>query len=506
MNSFIMRKKDIFFKKMDDLGLALTYADVRLRTSYAALMPDDVSLKTRFSLRVPLKIPLVSAAMDTVTDHSLAIEMAKLGGIGIIHRNFSPQEQAAEAAKVKYYRNGIVEKPICVRDSDRIDSILRKREEKGYSFHSFLVIDARGVLVGILTKNDFEFCDDLSKTAREVMAVNLVLAHARVPIDEAYAIMKKHKKKVLPIVDSRGEVAGMYTFKDLKRLVSGRVSEHNLDERNQLRVGAAIGVGADALARAALLVAEHVDVLVIDTAHGDSAPVMETLHELKSFFGDRVDVVAGNVSEGASAKRLIDAGADGIKVGQGPGSICTTRIIAGIGAPQVSAIYQCARVAEERDIPVCADGGIKYSGDIPIAIAAGASCVMLGSMLAGTKEAPGELVFFEGRQWKQYRGMGSVGAMTESIGSRERYNQRAVFQKSDLVPEGVEGLVPYKGDVRDVIVQYVGGLRRGMGYTGSKNIELLRTDADFVRLSPAGNIESHPHDVKITKESPNYYL
>jgi len=501
-----MRKKDIFFKKMEDLGLALTYADVRLRTNYSVTMPDQVSLETMFSRRVPLKVPLVSAAMDTVTDHRLAIEMAKCGGLGIVHRNFSPKEQASEVAKVKYYLNGIVEKPICVRDTDTIETILRRRDEKGYTFHSFPVIDAQGKLVGILTTNDFQFCDDARKTAREVMATNLVLASSCVPIEEAYAIMQKNKKKVLPVVNSRGEVAGMYTFKDVKRLVSGSFSLHNLDERNQLRVGAAIGVGTDALERASLLMEKHVDVLVIDTAHGDSLPVLDTLKQLKGIYGDRVDIVAGNISEGASAERLIAAGADGVKVGQGPGSICTTRIIAGIGTPQVTAIYQCAEAAERNGVPVCADGGVKYSGDIPIAIGAGASSVMLGSMLAGVKEAPGELVFFEGRQWKQYRGMGSVGAMTESRGSRERYGQSDVSRKSELVPEGVEGLVPYKGEVRDVLMQYIGGLRRGMGYTGTTTIEALREQADFIRLSPAGHTESHPHDVKITKESPNYYI
>ena len=498
-----MSKKDVFFQKMDELGLALTYADVRLRTSYSETMPDDVSLSTRFSRHVPLKIPLVSAAMDTVTTSRLAIEMASMGGLGIIHKNLSPKEQASEVAKVKLYLNGVVDTPICVRATETIGTILKRREEKGYSFHSFPVIDEHGKLVGILTKNDFEFCDDVRKTAREVMASNLVLVRSRVGTEEAYAIMKKNKKKVLPVVNADGGVGGMYTFKDLKRLMGG-LSEHNVDERNQLRVGAAIGVGNDALERSSLLVEKHVDVLVIDTAHGDSKSVIETLKHLKGIYGDRVDIVAGNISEANSVERLIAAGADGVKVGQGPGSICTTRIIAGIGSPQVSAVYGCARVASQGEIPVCADGGVKYSGDIPIAIAAGASSVMLGSMLAGTEEAPGELVFFEGRQWKQYRGMGSMGAMEANRGSRERYSQGDVMRKSDLVPEGVEGLVPYKGNVRNVLVQYMGGLRRGMGYTGTTTIKELQERADFIRLSPAGDTESHPHDVKITKESPNY--
>ncbi len=499
-----MAKKDVFFQKMDELGLALTYADVRLRTNYSEKMPDDVLLSTLFSRRVPLKVPLVSAAMDTVTTASLAIEMASMGGLGIIHRNFSPKEQASHVATVKFHLNGVVDKPICVRDTDTIESILRRREEKGYTFHSFPVIDEAGKLVGIITKNDFEFCDDIKKTARDVMASNLLLATSRIGIDIAYGIMKKNKKKVLPVINSKGELDGMYTFKDLKRVSSPGMEQYNVDERNQLRVGAAIGVGNDALERASLLVEKRVDVLVIDTAHGDSRGVIETVKQLKGIYGDRVDVVAGNVSEAGSAERLIVAGADGIKVGQGPGSICTTRIIAGIGAPQVTAVYNCARVGMMHSVPVCADGGIQYSGDLPIAIAAGASSVMLGSMLAGTEEAPGDVVFFEGRQWKQYRGMGSVGAMEASKSSRERYGQGDVAKKSDLVPEGVEGLVPYKGSVRNVLVQYIGGLRRGMGYTGATTIEELQERTDFIRLSPAGHAESHPHDVKITKESPNY--
>ncbi len=497
-------RKDVFFQKMDELGLALTYADVRLRTNYSEAMPDEVSLVTRFSRHVPLKIPLVSAAMDTVTTSRLAIEMASMGGLGIIHRNLSPKEQASEVATVKLYLNGIVDKPICVRDTDTIENILRRREEKGYTFHSFPVVDARGKLVGIITKNDFEFCDNIKKTAREVMASNLILVSSRVGTEDAHVIMKKNKKKILPVVNSKGEVDGMYTFKDLKRLSSPGMANYNVDERNQLRVGAAVGVGNDALERASLLVEKNVDVLVLDTAHGDSKGVLDSVKQLKGIYGDRVDIVAGNVSEASSAERLIAVGADGVKVGQGPGSICTTRIIAGIGAPQVTAVYNCSRVALLHEVPVCADGGVKYSGDLPIAIGAGASSIMLGSMLAGTEEAPGDLVFFEGRQWKQYRGMGSVGAMEESKGSRERYGQKDVARKSDLVPEGVEGLVPYKGSVRNVLVQYIGGLRRGMGYTGTTTIEELQEHADFIRLSQAGNDESHPHDVKITKESPNY--
>jgi IMP dehydrogenase len=497
-------KKDEFFKKAEALGLALTFDDVRLRTAHSKYMPDEVSVESRFSKHVPLKIPIVSAAMDTVTEHKLAIAMAKAGGLGIIHRNMNPKDQATEVARVKYHLNGIIDKPICVLVNESVGSILKKKREKGYSFSSFPVVDGSNKLVGIITGNDLDFCDDHSAAAAEIMEDKLITVDKAVGIDEAYNIMKRHKKKVLPVVDKKGRVAGLYTFSDLKRIKFDGSSLYNVDRRGQLRVGAAIGTGEDTLERVALLIEKRVDVLVIDTAHGDSVLVLETLRAIKEAYGGSVDVVAGNISEAESVRRLLDAGADGVKVGQGPGSICTTRIVAGIGTPQVTAVYNCSKEADRYNVPVCADGGIRYSGDIPIAIGAGATSVMLGSMLAGTKESPGELIFFEGRQWKSYRGMGSLGAMEDSRGSRERYRQKEVRRKNDLIPEGIDGMVPYKGEVSDVLIQYVGGLRRGMGYVGVRTIEELRQNADFIRLSQAGSRESHPHDVKMVKEPPNY--
>jgi IMP dehydrogenase len=480
----------------------LTYDDVRLKTGYSTIMPDNVFLISKFSRNVALNIPIVSAAMDTVTEFKLATELAKLGGLGIIHRSLSPDEQAAHVAKTKHHLNGKVERPIVVRESDTIRDILAIKERKEYKFSSFPVVSSTGRLLGILTGNDFEFCTDKSLPASQVMTPHPLTASPETSMQKAFELMIAQKKKVLPLVDHEGKVQGMYVFKDVKRILYGEAKQFNVDAKGQLRVGAAIGTGNDAFQRVEKLVEENVDVVVIDTAHADSLPVYETLKKLKQLY-PQLDVVVGNVSNAESARRLAEAGADGIKVGQGPGSICTTRIIAGIGSPQVSAIYQCAKIAATFNIPICADGGLKYSGDIPIAIAAGAHSVMMGSMLAGVDESPGEIVFVKGRQWKNYRGMGSLGAMSESASARERYLQ-GESGKDKLVPEGVEGLVPYKGKLASVIYQYIGGLRRGMGYVGAKDIEELREKGDFVKITSAGIKESHPHDLLITKEAPNY--
>ena len=491
-------KRDLFFKKIGDQGIALTYDDVRLTTGYSAVMPDGINIESKFSKNVGLKIPIVSAAMDTVTEAEMAIEIAKLGGIGVIHKNFSAQEQAAQVAKVKYHLNGLIEKPICFDENISIGEILACRKEKEFSFHSFLIIDKEHRLAGILTKNDFDFCEDLSLKAKQVMTKGVITGHPGVGLREAYRVMKESKKKAIPLVDKDGKVAGLYTFSDVKRILSGDSKSFNVDKNGRLRVAAAVGVYDDAFERVEKLVSEKIDLVVIDTAHGDSKGVVETLKALKKRYD--VDVLVGNISEPESAERLCRAGADGLKIGQGPGSICTTRIIAGIGKPQVSAIYECAKVAEKFGVPVCADGGLKYSGDIPIAIGAGACSVMMGNMLAGTKESPGEFRFHQGVQYKVYRGMGSLGAMERNKGSRERYNQG----KNDLVPEGMEGMVPYKGPLKEVVCQYIGGLRRGMGYVGAENIEDLRSIAQFVRITEAGKAESHPHDIVITREAPNY--
>ena len=481
-------------------GLALTFDDVRLRTGYSEVLPDNVDVSSRFSRNVPLKIPLVSAAMDTVTEYKLAIELAKLGGIGVIHRNLSIEEQAFNVSKVKHHLNGLIQKPICVFENDSIKSILYQAEEKKFEFRSFPVLDLQGKMVGLITRNDFDFCDDFDCMAKDMMSRDLLIAPENTTIDEAFFIMRDRKKKVLPLVDGQGNLVGMYAFSDVKRIKSDAVSSYNLDKKGRLRVAAAVGVGEDALKRVKALVEKDVDVIVMDTAHGDTKSVLETLKRIKSEFS--VDVVVGNVSVGESARRLAEAGADGIKVGQGGGSICTTRIIAGIGRPQVSAIYDCSKAVEGYGIPICADGGLRHSGDIPIALAAGAHSVMIGGMLAGTEESPGEIVFFQGRKWKAYRGMGSLEAMQANKSSRERYLQSD--GKKQVIPEGVEGLVPYKGSVSEVIFQYVGGLRRGMGYVGASSIEELRNKGEFDRISGAGIQESHPHDILITKDSPNY--
>ena len=463
-------------------------------------MPDQVNIESKFSRNVGLKIPVVSAAMDTVTEFGLAIELAKLGGIGVLHRSLNVEEQADHVARVKHHLNGLIEKPICVYEDESVLSILNRREEKSYPFHSFPVLSREGKLVGIVTGNDFEFNGDSSLSVGDIMSTELLSASRETTIDEAYDLMRKEKKKILPLVTDRGEVGGMYVFSDVKRIKTRSAETYNVDSKGQLRVAAAVGTGEEALERVERL-SKRVDVIVIDTAHGDSKSVIDTLKEIKRNYS--LDVVVGNVSIGESAKRLAEAGADGIKVGQGPGSICTTRIIAGIGRPQVSAVYDCAKAIEGYDIPICADGGLRSSGDIPVAIAAGANSVMMGSMLAGTEESPGNIVFVEGRQWKSYRGMGSIGAMETSRSSRERYLQQQTG-KNQLIPEGVEGLVAYKGKLGDVIFQYIGGLRRGMGYVGAISIEELREKGDFDRITAAGFSESHPHDIKITKDSPNH--
>ncbi|MGC9599393.1 MAG: IMP dehydrogenase [Minisyncoccia bacterium] len=494
-----MRKCDKFFKELEALGLAVTYDEVRLKTDYSDVMPSATVLTSRFSRNVPLKIPITSAAMDTVTESRMAIAMAKLGGLGVIHRGFTPKEQSEEVRRVKFHLSGLIETPITIRENMTFQEVETMRRERGFSFHSFPVVDARGKLAGLITENDFDFSGDGSQKVKSVMTRDLVTAPKGTSIDKAYEIMLKAKKKVLPLVN-RGNLVGMYLFSDLKRIKSGRSGKYNVDSHGRLRVAAAVGVNDDAMERAEALKG-FADVLVIDTAHGDSKDVIQTIKALKKAY--RVDVVAGNISRGESAKRLVAAGADGVKVGQGPGSICTTRIVAGIGCPQVTATYEVAKALEKTDVPICADGGIENSGDIPIAIGAGAHSVMLGKLLAGTKEAPGEVDFRFETPMKRYRGMGSLSAMEESRSSRERYRE-ANTAKDRFVPEGVEGLVPYVGELETVMHQYVGGLQKGMGYVGARTIEELRSNAEFIRISAAGIKESHPHGVRIVRDAPNY--
>ncbi len=488
-----------FFAKMDALGIALTYDDVRLKTGHSETMPANVNLQSRFSQNIPLQMPIVSAAMDTVTEHRLAIEMAKLGGLGIIHKNMTPEQQGEEVYRVKNHLNALIKNPVTVFENDAVSAVLQMRRERNLPFHTFPVLNDSGNLVGIVSQNDFDFCDDYSLPISDIMTTNLVMGAPGIVLSNAYKHMRNAKKKVFPLVNhSTGKLVGMYIFSDVSRIVRGESSQYNLDSNGQLRVGAAIGTGDETSERLEQLISNGADVIVIDTAHGDSTPVLRVLEAAKKRYS-HIDIVVGNVSESKSVKRLVDAGANGIKIGQGPGSICTTRIVAGIGCPQVTAVYSAALMAGE--IPVCADGGLRYSGDIPIAIGAGASSVMMGSMLAGTDESPGEIVFREGRRWKSYRGMGSLGAMQDHQGSRERYRQD---HSATLVPEGIEGLVPYKGTLGEVMAQYVGGLRAGMGYVGATSILELQEKADFIRMTAAGKAESHPHDVIITREAPNY--
>lgn len=494
--------KDQFFTAMAAQHLALTFDDVRLKTGHSDGIPPDSALASRFSTHTPLRIPIVSAAMDTVTEHKMAIAMARLGGLGIIHRSGTPEWQAKEVHRVKYHLNGMIDRPVCLYEHDTVATALSMIAERGYSFRSFPVVGPTHRLVGVMSSTDFDFCHDTpEKKISEVMTTDIITVPAGTPLAKAYTLMQQHKKKLIPVINQDRQVVGLYTWADVARIQRDRDQLINTDDRGQLRVGAAIGILPDAADRVAALVEANVDVVVLDTAHADSKAVFDTIAWIKEHY-PQLDVVAGNVSQPDSVARLIAAGVDGIKIGQGPGSICTTRIIAGIGRPQVTAVYWCAQAARP-EIPLCADGGIRHSGDIPIAIGAGAGCVMLGSLLAGTDEAPGEIIFLEGRQWKAYRGMGSLEAMAASRSSRERYGQTAVASEK-LIAEGISGIVPYRGPVAAVLAQYVGGLKHGMGYVGADSIGDLQRKADFDRISGAGQTESHPHDIRITSDAPNY--
>ncbi|MDO8556419.1 MAG: IMP dehydrogenase [Nanoarchaeota archaeon] len=488
---------------MESQRIALTFDDVRLKTCYSEVLPASVNLSSRFSRNVPLKIPVVSSPMDTVTEHAMAIGMAKLGGLGIIHKNLDVVDQVAEVRKVKRHLHGLIEDPVTVFADVSLQEVLAMRDQHKYSFHSFPVVDREGRLVGILTQDHFDFDGALRADAlvSDVMTKEPLVAVPETTLEDAYRWMVQVRKKMLPLVDADRYVKGLYVWGDVVRMQSGRSDLFNVDAKGRLRVGAAVGVYNDAFTRVAALLSEGVDVVVVDTAHGDSKGVIETVRALKDQYTS-LDVVAGNVSQGSSAKHLLDAGADGIKVGQGPGSICTTRIVAGVGCPQVSAVYRCVQ-AVGNNVPVCADGGLRFSGDVAIALATGATSVMMGSMLAGTKESPGELIFYDGRQRKAYRGMGSLGAMRAHRASADRYLQGG-SGSDKFVPEGVEGLVDYRGELSSVLHQYMGGLRASMGYLGAANVEMLQEHADFDYLTGAGMQESHPHDIQITHEAPNY--
>jgi IMP dehydrogenase len=476
---------------------ALTYDDVLLVPAYSEVLPKDTSTKTKLSKNIELNIPLISAAMDTVTEFEMAIAIAQEGGIGMIHKNMSIEQQAEQVRRVKRSESGMIIDPITLNVDAVVGDALKIMNE--YRVGGIPVIQEDGKIFGIVTNRDLRFQTDMAKPIQEIMTIEkLITAPVGISLEQAEGILMQYKIEKLPIVDANNNLVGLITYKDiLKKKNKPNAAK---DKLGRLIVGAAVGVTPDLEHRVAALVKAGVDVVSIDTAHGHSKGVIDALKNIKKQF-PTLDVICGNVATGEAALALAEAGADAVKVGVGPGSICTTRIIAGIGMPQLSAVYLCAKALEDTGIPVIADGGIRFSGDIVKAIAAGASSVMLGSLLAGTEEAPGEIVLYEGRKFKSYRGMGSVEAMED--GSKDRYFQDATDDVKKLVPEGIVGQVPFKGMVREILYQMSGGLKAGMGYCGAADIEELKK-AKFVKITASGMKESHPHDVRITKEAPNY--
>ena len=477
----------------------LTFDDVLLIPAYSEVLPKTVELKTRFSRNITLNVPFVTASMDTVTESAMAIAIAREGGIGVIHKNMTIEEQAHQVAIVKRAENGMIYDPVTIRRGKTVKDALEMMHD--YHIGGIPVVDDENRLVGIVTNRDLRFERRLDKTIDEVMTCeNLVTTHQQTDLQAAAAILQENKIEKLPVVDSENHLVGLITYKDITKAKDKPMACK--DEKGRLRVAAGVGVTADTLERAKALVEAGADAIVIDTAHGHSKGVIEKLREVKAAFPN-VDVVVGNVATGAAAKMLVDNGADGVKVGIGPGSICTTRVVAGVGVPQLSAVYDVFSTLRGTDVPLIADGGLRYSGDIVKALAAGGSCVMIGSLVAGTEESPGDTIIFNGRKFKSYRGMGSLEAMEQKNGSKDRYFQGDTKDVKKLVPEGIAGRVPYKGTVQEVIYQLTGGLRSGMGYCGAPSIDRLH-DAKFTRITNAGVLESHPHDIAITSEAPNY--
>lgn len=480
------------------IGESLTYDDVLILPEYSDILPRDASLKTKLTKNLEINAPIVSAAMDTVTESALAIAIAREGGVGIIHKNMSIERQADMIRKVKRSESGMIKDPITLGVDATIGEALGIMKDN--KIGGIPIVDSNNVLVGILTNRDLRFEKDLSRKAAEVMtSENLVTATKGIDLNKAEAILQSNKIEKLPVVDAEGKLSGLITFRDIKK-----VTEHPnacKDEFGRLRVGAALGITPDVLDRVKALVHAGVDVVALDSAHGHSKGVLDCLRKIKEAYPD-LQVIGGNVATAEGAKALADAGADAVKVGVGPGSICTTRVIAGIGVPQLSAIMDAVSVLKERGIPVVADGGIRYTGDIVKALVAGANTIMAGSLFAGVDEAPGETVIYEGRKFKTYRGMGSIEAMKQ--GSGDRYFQDPEEEIKKLVPEGIVGRVPYKGTLAEVMYQYIGGLKAGMGYCGASTIPQLQEKGRFVKITTAAVRESHPHDIAITKEAPNY--
>ena len=474
----------------------LTFDDVLLVPAKSETLPREVEVSTNITRNIKLNIPLISSGMDTVTEARMAIAMAREGGLGVIHKNMSIERQANEIDKVKRSEHGIIVDPIFLSP----DNTLQEAHDLMEKYRiSGVPITENGKLVGIITNRDMRFETEMTKKIKMSMThEHLITAPVGTSPEEAKELLRQHRIEKLPLVDSAGYLKGLITIKDIEK--AQKYPNSAKDSKSRLLVAAAIGVGADMMDRVAAIVAAKADVIVVDTAHGHSRGVLDAIKNIRKTY-PHLEIIAGNIATAEATRDLIEAGADAVKVGIGPGSICTTRVIAGIGVPQITAVYNCSRAAQEYNIPVIADGGIKYSGDIAKAIAAGANVVMIGNLLAGTEESPGETIIYQGRSYKVYRGMGSLGAMAE--GSKDRYFQENMDK---LVPEGIEGRVPYKGPVSETMFQMVGGLRAGMGYCGVKNIEALRTETKFIRITSAGLKESHPHDVNITKEAPNYSL
>ena len=477
----------------------LTYDDVLLIPAYSEILPKGVELKTKFSRNIELNIPFVTAAMDTVTESSMAIAIAREGGIGVIHKNMTIEEQARQVAIVKRAENGMIYDPVTIRRGKTVREALAMMAE--YHIGGIPVVDEDNHLVGIVTNRDLRFERRFDKTIDEVMtSENLVTTHQQTDLTAAAQILQENKIEKLPVIDKDNHLVGLITYKDITKAKDKPMACK--DEKGRLRVAAGVGVTADTMERASALVEAGVDAIVIDTAHGHSEGVIGKLRDVKTAFPN-LDVVVGNIATGEAAKFLVENGADAVKVGIGPGSICTTRVVAGVGVPQLSAIYDVYSALKNTDIPLIADGGLRYSGDVVKALAAGGSSVMIGSLVAGTEESPGDTIIFNGRKFKSYRGMGSLEAMEQKNGSRDRYFQGDISDNKKLVPEGIAGRVPYKGTVQEVIYQLVGGLRSGMGYCGAASIEKLH-NARFTRITNAGVMESHPHDIAITSEAPNY--
>lgn len=476
---------------------ALTYDDVLLLPAYSEVLPRETNTSTRLTKNIQLNIPLISAAMDTVTEADLAISMALEGGIGFIHKNMKKEEQAEHVRKVKRSQSGMILDPITLNINATVgDAVAIMRE---YHIGGIPVVDSNEKLLGIITNRDLRFQKNMRIPVADIMTKdNLIIAKPGISLREAEDVLQEHKIEKLPIIDDAGKLVGLITYKDI--LKNRDKPNACKDQYGRLRVGAAVGVTADLLERIEILIKAGVDVVSIDTAHGHSKGVIDACKQVKSKYPD-LDLIVGNIATGEAAKALADAGADAVKVGVGPGSICTTRVIAGVGMPQLSAVYEAAKALKGTDVCVIADGGIRYAGDLVKAVAAGAQSIMIGSLLAGTEEAPGEVIIYEGRKYKTYRGMGSLEAMED--GSKDRYFQDAEEDIKKLVPEGIVGRVPYKGRVDEVLYQMVGGLKAGMGYCGAATIEALH-DAKFVKITGSGIVESHPHDIKITREAPNY--